>query len=63
MCENKLKLNSGETEFIVSNSTDRYKWYYFPVIILENCLSPTDVTRNLGVFLMKNLVSLIKSVL
>ena len=48
MSKNKLKLN---TEFIVFGAKDRYKWLSdsFPVNILGNCLSPTDVVRNLGV--------------
>ena len=51
MSENKLKLNPDKTEFIVSGAKDRYKWLSdsFPVNILSNCLSPTDVVRNLGV--------------
>ena len=51
MFEKKLKLNPGKTEFIVFGSVDKYKWLKnsFPVNILENCLSPTDVVRNLGV--------------
>ena len=48
---------------------DRYKWLSdsFPVNILGNCLSPTDVVRNLGVlfdakFCFTNLInSVIKS--
>ena len=51
MSENKLKLNPDKTEFIVFGAKDRYKWLSdsFPVNILGNCLSPTDVERNLGV--------------
>ena len=51
MFENKLKLNSGKTEFIVFGSMDKYKWLKdsFPVNILGNCLSPKDVVRSLGV--------------
>ena len=50
MSENKLKLNPDKPEFIVFGAKDRYKWLSdsFPVNILGNCLSPTDV-RNLGV--------------
>ena len=48
---NKLKLNPDKTEFIVFGAKDRYKWLSdsFPVNILGNCLSPTDVACNLGV--------------
>ena len=48
--ENKLKLNPGKTEFIVFGPKDRYKWLSdsYPVNIMGNCLSPTDVC-NLGV--------------
>ena len=51
MSENKIKLNPDKTEFIVFGAKDRYKWLSdsFPVNILGNCLSPTDVVRNLGV--------------
>ena len=51
MSENKLKLNPNKTEFIVFGAKDRYKWLSdsFSVNILGNCLSPTDVARNLGV--------------
>ena len=51
MSENKLKLNPDKTEFIIFGAIDRYKWLSdsFPVNILGNCLSPTDVARNLGV--------------
>ena len=51
MSENKLKLNPDKTEFIVFGAKDRYKWLNdsFPVNIMGNCLSPTDVARNLGV--------------
>ena len=51
MSENKLKLNPDKTEFIVFGAKDRFKWLSdsFPVNILGNCLSPTDVVRNLGV--------------
>ena len=50
MSENKLKLNPDKTEFIVFGAKDRYKWLSdsFPVNILGNCLSPTDVICNLG---------------
>ena len=49
--ENKLKLNPETTECIFFGSMDQYKWLRdsFPVNILGNCLSPTDVFRNLGV--------------
>ena len=52
MSENKLKLNPDKTEFIVFGARDKYKWLSdsFPVNILGNCLSPTDVVRNLGFF-------------
>ena len=45
MSENKLKLNPNKTEFIVFGAKDRYKWLSdsFPINILGNCLSPTDV--------------------
>ena len=45
MSGNKLKLNPDKTEFIVFGAKDRYKWLSdsFPVNILGNCLSPTDV--------------------
>ena len=51
MFENKLKLNLGNTEFIVFGSMDKYKWLKdsFLVNILGNCLSLKDVVRNLGV--------------
>ena len=51
MSENKLKLNPDKTEFIFFGAKDRYKWLSdsFPVNILGNCLSPTDVVCNLGV--------------
>ena len=51
MSQNKLKLNPDKTEFIGFGAKDRYKWLSdsFPVNILDNCLSPTDVVRNLGV--------------
>ena len=51
MSENKLKLNPDKTELIVFGAKDRYKWLSdtFPVNILGNCLSPTDVACNLGV--------------
>ena len=51
MSENKLKLNPDKTKFIVFGAKDRYKWLSdsFPVNILGNCLSPTDVVHNLGV--------------
>ena len=51
MSENKLKLNPDKTEFIVFGAKDRYKWLSdsFPVNILGNRLSPTDVVCNLGV--------------
>ena len=49
MSENKLK--PDKTEFIVFGAKDRYKWRSdsFLVNILGNCLSPTDIARNLGV--------------
>ena len=49
MSENKLKLNPDKTKFF--GAKDRYKWLSdsFPVNILGNCLSPTDVVRKLGV--------------
>ena len=45
MSENKLKLNPDKTEFIAFGAKDRYKWLSdsFPVNILGNCLSPTDL--------------------
>ena len=51
MSKNKLKLNPDKTELIVFGAKDRYKWLSdsFPVKILGNCLSTTDVARNLGV--------------
>ena len=51
MHDNKLKLNPDKTEFIVFDDKDRFKWLSdsFPVNILGNCLSPTDVAHNLGV--------------
>ena len=51
MSENKLKLNPDKTEFIDFGAKDRNKWLSdsFPVNILGNCLSPTDVVCNLGV--------------
>ena len=51
MSKNKLKLNPDQTEFKVFGVKDRYKWLSdsFPVSILGNCLSPTDVACNLGV--------------
>ena len=51
MSENKLKLNPDKTEFIVFGAKDRYKWLSdsFPVNILGNCLSPTDIVCNLCV--------------
>ena len=51
MSENKLKLNPDKTEFIVFGAKDRYKWLSdsFNVNILGNCLSPSDIARNLGV--------------
>ena len=51
MSENKLKLNPDKTECIVFGAKDRYIWLSdsFPVNILGNCLSPTDVVCNLGV--------------
>ena len=54
--ENKLKLNADKTEFIAFGAKDRYKWLSdsFPVNILCNCLSPTDVARNLGVLFDAN---------
>ena len=47
MSENKLRLNPDKTEFIVFGA----KWLSdsFSVSILGNCLSPTDVARDLGV--------------
>ena len=56
MCENKLKLNPDKTEFIVRGAKDRYKWLSdsFPVNILGNCLSHTDVVHNLGVLFDAN---------
>ena len=52
MFENKLKLNK-KTEVIVFGSVDKYKWLKdsFPVNILGNFLSPTDVVRNLNVIM------------
>ena len=52
MFENKLK-SRKRTDFIVFGSMDKYKWLKdsFPVNILENCLSPMDVVRNLRVLL------------
>ena len=51
MSDIKLKLKPDKTEFIVFDAIDRYKWLTdsFPVNILGNCLSPTDVVHNLGV--------------
>ena len=51
MSQNKLKLNPDKTEFIVCGAKDRYKWLSdsFSVNILGNCLSPTDVVRDLDV--------------
>ena len=51
MSENKLKLNPDKTKFILFGAKDRYKWVSdsFPVNILGNCLSPTEVACNLGV--------------
>ena len=51
MSDNKLKLNPGKTEYIIFGAKNRYKWlsYSFPVNILSNCFSPTDVVCNLGV--------------
>ena len=45
MSNNKLKLKSDKTEFIVVGAKDRYKWLSnsFPVNTLGNCLSPTDL--------------------
>ena len=59
MSENKLKLNSDKTEFIVFGAKKRYRWLSdsFPVNILGNCFSPTDVVLNLGVFLVQSSVS------
>ena len=50
MSENKLKLNPDKTEFIAFGVIYRHKWLSdsFPVNILGNCLSPTDVACNLG---------------
>ena len=44
-------INPDKKEFIVFGAKDRYKWLgdSFPVNILGNCLSPTDVMHNLGV--------------
>ena len=62
MSENKLKLNPDKTEFLVFGAKDRYKWLSdsFPVNILGNRLSPTDVVRNLGV-LFDHVNSVVKS--
>ena len=51
MSDNKLKLNPDKTEFIVFGAKDRYKSLSdsFPVNILGNYLSSTDVVCNLGV--------------
>ena len=51
MSEIKLKLYPDKTEFIVFCAKDRYKWLSdsFPVNILGNCLSPTDVAHNLDI--------------
>ena len=51
MSKNKLKLNPDKTEYIGFGAKDRYKWLSdsFPVNILGNCLSLTDVAHNLGV--------------
>ena len=49
MSENKLKLNPDKTEFIVFCAKDRWLSDSFPVNILGNCISPTDVVCNLGV--------------
>ena len=51
MCENKFKLNPDETQFIVFGAKYKYKWLSdsFPVNIVGNYLSPTDVVCNLGV--------------
>ena len=55
MSDNKLKLNPDKTEFIVIGAKDRYKWLSdtFPVNILGNCLSPTDVARNFANLISK----------
>ena len=47
--ENKLKLNPEKQK--KTGSMDKYKWLKdsYPVNIFGNCLSPTDVVRNLGV--------------
>ena len=52
MSENKLKLNPDKTEFIVFG--DKWLSDSFPVHILGNCLSPTDVVPNLGVLFDAN---------
>ena len=47
-----IRLNPKKQRyFIVLSSTDRYKWLKdsFPANILGNCVSATDVVRNLGV--------------
>ena len=51
MSKNKVKLNPDETKIIVFDAEDRYNWLSdsFPVNILSNCLSPTDVALILGV--------------
>ena len=51
MSKNKLNLNPDKTEFIVFGAKDRYKWLSdsFPVIILGNCLPPTDSACSLDV--------------
>ena len=56
-------------EFIFFGAKDRYKWLSdsFPINILGNCLSPTDVVRNLGVLFnakfsfTNHVISVIKS--
>ena len=65
MSENKLKLNPDKTESIVFDAEDRFKWLSdsFPVNILGNCLSPTDVARNLVFCLMQSFVSPIMYIL
>ena len=48
----KCKINPEKTEFIVFGSMGKCKCLKdsFPVNILRNCLSPTDVIHNLGVW-------------
>ena len=49
---NKLKLNPFKTEFIVFGSKSQHEKlnHSFPVNILGNLISPTDVVRNFGVW-------------